>query len=225
LPDLILIAGPNGAGKTTFAREYLTAGDRRFEFVNADEIERGLRAPSDVSAARIMLARIDELVGANVDFAIETTLANLTYAQKIPLWQKQGYRVSLIYIRLSSVDVSLARVRKRAEAGGHDIPVSVLRRRFGRSQEYFASVYKPLVDLWYEWDSHEGAFSLRGQGHGMNQKAEIERMQAAFKRAAEKATRGTREERSGRFEVRNEAPLTRGGAQTDKPRRGSNIKK
>jgi hypothetical protein len=59
----------------------------------------------------------------------------------------------------------------------------------------------------------------------MNQKAEIERMQAAFKRAAEKATRGTREERSGRFEVRDNARLTRGDAQTAKPRPASNPKK
>jgi hypothetical protein len=59
----------------------------------------------------------------------------------------------------------------------------------------------------------------------MNQKVEIERMQAAFKRAAEKATRGTREERSGRFEVRDEARLTRDDAQTAKPKRGSGLKK
>ena len=113
MPTLIIIAGPNGAGKTTFAREYLTADERRFEFVNADEIARGLKTPSDISAARIMLSRIDELTAANADFVIETTLANLTYAQKIPLWQRQGYRVSLIYLHLSSVDVSLARVRRR----------------------------------------------------------------------------------------------------------------
>jgi predicted ABC-type ATPase len=111
-----------------------------------------------------MLTRIDERVGANADFVIETTLANLTYARKIPLWRTQGYRVSLIYIRLSSVEVSLARVRKRVEAGGHDIPASALRRRFDRSQEYFATVYKPLVDSWYEWESHEGAFSLQSSG-------------------------------------------------------------
>ena len=57
MPTLIIIAGPNGAGKTTFAREYLSADERRFEFVNADEIARGLRIPSDFSAARIMLTR------------------------------------------------------------------------------------------------------------------------------------------------------------------------
>ena len=42
----------------------------------------------------------------------------------------------------------------------------------------------------------------------MNQKVEIEQMQAAFKRAAEKATHGTREERSGRFTVRDGSRLT-----------------
>jgi hypothetical protein len=63
------------------------------------------------------------------------------------------------------------------------------------------------------------------QEDGMNQKVEIERMEAAFKRAAEKAIRGTREERSGRFEVREVARLTRGDAQNAKPRRGSNLKK
>jgi len=63
------------------------------------------------------------------------------------------------------------------------------------------------------------------QEDGMNQKVEIERMQAAFKRAAEKATRGTREERSGRFEVRDDSRLTRGDTQAVKPRRGSKLKK
>jgi predicted ABC-type ATPase len=223
LPSLLIVAGPNGAGKTTFAREYLSGNKKRFEFVNADEIARGLRSPSDLSAARIMLTRIDELVDANADLAIETTLSSRTYAPKIPQWQKRGYRASLIYIRLSSADVSLARVRKRVEAGGHDIPASALRRRFGRSEEYFATVYKPLVDSWYEWESHEGAFLLRNQEAGMD--VEIERMQVAFKRAAEKATRGTREERSGRFDLRDEPRLTRGDTQTAKPGRGSSIKK
>jgi hypothetical protein len=63
------------------------------------------------------------------------------------------------------------------------------------------------------------------QEDGMNQKVEIERMQAAFNRAAEKATRGTREERSGRFELRDNARLTRGDTQTAEPRRGSKLEK
>jgi predicted ABC-type ATPase len=165
VPNAIIIAGPNGAGKTTFADEYLSAEDRKFEFVNADEIARGFDeqgAPfhSDVLAARLMLHRVDELVRGDMNFAVETTLATLTYAQKIPAWRKLGYVVSIAYLRLRSVEEALARVRKRVEAGGHGIPEPTVRRRFGKSEAYFETVYKLLVDEWYVWESREGAFSL-----------------------------------------------------------------
>jgi predicted ABC-type ATPase len=166
VPDLIIIAGPNGAGKTTFAKEYLSAGEVRFEFVNADEISRtlalepGAQGRSDIRAGRMMLDRIDDLVSADADLAIETTLATLTYARKIPIWRERGYNVSLVYLRLNSVADSLARVRRRVEAGGHNIPPETIERRFGKSIDYFETIYKPIVNIWYEWESREGRFIL-----------------------------------------------------------------
>jgi predicted ABC-type ATPase len=56
----------------------------------------------------MMLKRIDEMLAANADFVVETTLSGLGYAQKIPAWRKRGYAVTLIYLRLPSVDASLA---------------------------------------------------------------------------------------------------------------------
>jgi predicted ABC-type ATPase len=159
VPTLIIIAGPNGAGKTTFAREYLSADERSFEFVNADEIAGDL-AGRDFDAARVMLRRIDELVEAGADFVVETTLANLGYAQKIPDWRRRGYLVSLVYLRLDSVEHSIARVRKRVTAGGHGIPEETIRRRFGRSEDYFQTIYRSIVDEWYIWSSQEGRFLL-----------------------------------------------------------------
>ena len=159
MPTLIIIAGPNGAGKTTFAREYLSADERSFVFVNADEIasEPGIR---DFDAARLMLRRIDELIEAGADFVVETTLASLGYAHKIPNWRRRGYLVSLVYLRLDSVEAAIARVRKRVVAGGHDIPENTIRRRFGRSENYFETIYRPIVDEWYIWASQEGRFLL-----------------------------------------------------------------
>ena len=165
MPAVIIIAGPNGAGKTTFASEYLADTRQRLAFVNADEIAREIgletrQRKSDVRAARIMLEQIDNFAEAGVDFMFETTLATRTYARKIPLWQRRGYTVSLIYLRLPSVEASIARVQRRVEAGGHGIPEATIRRRFSRSISYLEKDYKPFVDEWYIWDSLEGAFVL-----------------------------------------------------------------
>lgn len=160
----MIIAGPNGAGKTSFANEYLSS-ELRFDFVNADEIARNVPAEfstqeiSEIRAGRIMLERIEELVATRADFAIETTLASLIYAKKIPDWRELGYTVSLIYLRLPTVQDSLARVKKRVQAGGHDIPEEVIRRRFSKSNQYFEQMYKSLVDEWQLWESLEGEFT------------------------------------------------------------------
>ena len=162
MAQIVIIAGPNGAGKTSFATEYLVGSKAGWPFVNADEIVGELSAlpaaQRDVRAARVMSERIANLVQSKRNFALETTLATLSYAQKIPRWQALGYSVGLIYLRLPSIARALARVRKRVEAGGHDIPEGVLRRRFHKGLEYLDRVYKPMVDEWYVFDSLEGEF-------------------------------------------------------------------
>jgi predicted ABC-type ATPase len=167
VPEIVIIAGPNGAGKTTFASNYLSSERKHLQFVNADEIARRTakhlpRQPQDdLRAARLMLQQIGHLANAGADFAFETTLASLTYARRITLWRRHGYSVSLVYLRLPSAGASLARVRRRVEAGGHDIPQDIVRRRFGKSIRYFETVYKSIVDEWYVWDSLEGDFVLK----------------------------------------------------------------
>ncbi len=74
---LFIIAGCNGAGKTTASFRMLPELLDCKEFVNADEIARGLSPfqPEKVAfeAGRIMLGRINELIEKGEDFAIETT--------------------------------------------------------------------------------------------------------------------------------------------------------
>ena len=166
MQEVIIIAGPNGAGKTSFANEYIPAAEGGLVFVNADEVARELahldlpQPQLDIRAARTMLERIDALTQARTEFMLETTLASLTYARKIPVWQNLGYTVVLIYPRLPSADQAIDRVRRRVEAGGHDIPVETIRRRFARSARYLEEFYKPIVDEWYIWDSLEGDFQI-----------------------------------------------------------------
>jgi predicted ABC-type ATPase len=133
-PKIVIIAGPNGAGKTTFAEEFLVKEAGFPEFINADSIARGLSpfAPEKAAlqAGKVMLAEIERRVGSRKSFALETTLSGRIYARRIPIWQKAGYHVQLVFLSLPAVELALERVKARVAQGGHDIPEHVLRRRF-----------------------------------------------------------------------------------------------
>lgn len=62
MPNLYIIAGPNGAGKTTAAYTFLPDLLRVKQFVNADEIARGISpfdpASASIQAGKVMLQRI-----------------------------------------------------------------------------------------------------------------------------------------------------------------------
>ncbi|MDO9587055.1 MAG: zeta toxin family protein [Brevundimonas sp.] len=150
MPTLVLLAGPNGAGKTTFINAFLRERAETFQFVNPDEVARGLPPGRgrDLAAGRRVLERLDELVAARVDFVLETTLATRSHAVRIRDWKAAGYRFELVYLRLPSADHSVARVAHRVARGGHGIPEETLRRRFGLSLGYLETTYKPLADDW-----------------------------------------------------------------------------
>lgn len=164
MQEIIIIAGPNGAGKTSFANEFLREHYKSLEFINADEIARAIAGggqpgrAADIRAAREMLRRLDDLVATKQGFSFETTLASLSYAQRIPKWQDAGYAVALIYLRLPDVEAAIGRVARRVAEGGHGIPEDVIRQRFAKSADYLERLYKPIVDEWYIWESLEDSF-------------------------------------------------------------------
>lgn len=144
--NLYIIAGANGSGKTTFAKEY--AQEKGIEFVNADEIAFKIKE-SDIKAGRVFLQTIDEHIRHKNDFAMETTLSGRYIISIIKKAKALGYKVSLYYLFLETLDEHIARVKNRVLNGGHDIPVKDISRRFGRSRELFWINYKDLVDEWY----------------------------------------------------------------------------
>ena len=58
MKDVIVIGGPNGAGKTTAANRLLPLTLSMHEFLNADEIARGL-SPFDPEARRSTTIRLN----------------------------------------------------------------------------------------------------------------------------------------------------------------------
>lgn len=149
-PNLYIIAGPNGAGKTTASYHLLPEVLHCPNFVNADEIARGLSpfAPETVAvqAGRIMLKRIEELLPQRVDFAIETTLSTRSYVQLVHLAQALGYKVHLIFFFLENEEQAIQRVAQRVSNGGHNIPEDDIRRRFKRGIYNLIHLYMPICD-------------------------------------------------------------------------------
>jgi len=156
-PRCIIVAGPNGAGKTTFAREYLPAIARVVHFVNADLIASGLSPLKPelaaIAAARMVLREIDRLASERADFAFETTLSGRTYVRRIEAWKRAGYRIEIVFLRLSSVDLALRRIEVRVRQGGHDVPKRDVLRRFKRGWENFQNTYRPMAESWAVYDN------------------------------------------------------------------------
>ncbi len=152
MPELYIIAGPNGAGKTTASFTILPQIFNVREFVNADEIARGLSPfnPESVAfeAGRIMLQRIEQLIGAKKTFAFETTLTTKSYINLISRCKKDGYIINLIFLYLSSSEFAIERVKSRVLKGGHNIPEDVIRRRYDKGLENFVNLFMPLCNSW-----------------------------------------------------------------------------
>jgi predicted ABC-type ATPase len=156
-PRALILAGPNGSGKTTFAREFLTAEGRCLTFLNADLIAAGLSPfepeRANISAMRLMAEGIRDCIDRRVDFSVESTLAGRTYSKLIPEWKQKGYVVKIVFLRLDSPAMAIARVQHRVRMGGHDIPESIIRRRFEKGWANFQARYKTLADSWQVYDA------------------------------------------------------------------------
>lgn len=167
MKKLYIIAGCNGAGKTTASFTILPEVLDCKEFINADEIAKGLSPfqPESVAvqAGRIMLARMDELLQKGETFAFETTLATKSYKQKIEWAQANGYEVTLLFFWLRNVIMAKERVAQRVSEGGHSIPSETIERRYYNGIANLFTIYIDMVDICYIFDNSEGRKELIAQ--------------------------------------------------------------
>lgn len=161
---LYIIAGCNGAGKTTASFTILPEILDCKEFVNADEIAKGLSPfqPEKVAfeAGRIMLGRINELLKNNENFAFETTLSTKSYKNKIKEAQQKGYTVILLFFWLQSIELAKERVKTRVSEGGHNIEPDVIERRYIKGIKNLFDIYLPIVDGAFIFDNSEQKHEL-----------------------------------------------------------------
>lgn len=169
MPNLYIISGCNGAGKTTASFTILPEILDCHEFVNADEIAKGLSPFNPESVAiesgRIMLKRIKELITHQVDFAFETTLATKSYTQLIEEAKNAGYKVHLLYFWLNTPELAIERVAKRVSFGGHNIPEETIRRRYKSGLKNLFKLFIPICDEWFIFDNSNDEIAPIAEGN------------------------------------------------------------
>jgi predicted ABC-type ATPase len=165
--NLFIIAGCNGAGKTTASFTILPEIISCKEFVNADEIAKGLSPfqPETVAfeAGRIMLNRVNELLKGGDTFAFETTLSTKSHKNKVLEAKEKGYTTTLLFFWLQNVELAKERVKMRVQEGGHNIEDDVIERRYYKGIQNLFNIFLPIVDGALLFDNSFGKHELIAQ--------------------------------------------------------------
>jgi predicted ABC-type ATPase len=157
MKDVVVIGGPNGAGKSTSANRILPHSLGIVNFLNADEIARGL-SPFDpgqaaIAAGRLLITSIETLVRDSVSFAFETTCAGRSHLQRLRGCRASGYRIIFVFLWLPSAEHALARVAQRVANGGHGISDDVVVRRYVEGLHNMRHQFLPLADVALVYDN------------------------------------------------------------------------
>lgn len=152
---LDLVVGPNGAGKSTFVRLVLQPTLPGSAFVNADEIAAqrwpGDPEPHAYEAAAVAQATRSRLIELGHPFIAETVFSHPSKLELMEEAHAAGYYVA-IHVLMVPVDLAVARVDYRTAAGGHSVPVSKIRQRYGRLWTNVAAAV-PQAESATVWDN------------------------------------------------------------------------
>jgi predicted ABC-type ATPase len=138
-PSLVVVAGPNGSGKSSLISALRKNPAIDFgTYVNADDIELGLKRIKDLQARSREAQRLaDETrelcFKGKTTFSFETVMS---HPSKIALMEEAraaGYAVSLFFVAVDNPRTNVARVNQRVSLGGHSVPEDRIIARYGRT--------------------------------------------------------------------------------------------
>lgn len=136
MSHLFLLAGSNGAGKSTLYEKIIKPATG-LPVVNADEIAKEIALDGDITDAISFEAmqtaerRGDEALGEGRSFVAETVFSHESKVDLVKKAKALGYVVHL-HVVVIPVELAVARVSNRVDAGGHDVPVDKIRSRYER---------------------------------------------------------------------------------------------
>ncbi len=132
-PEFTVIAGPNGAGKSRLCPYYIHGksfdGDLLALNLRNEHPEWEERWIGGTVAGELQKQK-DEAIALHKDFAFETNFSNDLILNMISEFKEAGYKISLFYFGLPSLDDSTYRVMQRKMFGGHDVADEIIEYNF-----------------------------------------------------------------------------------------------
>ena len=132
-PEFTVIAGPNGAGKSRLCPYYIHCksfdGDLLALNLRKEHPEWKERWIGGTVASTLQKQK-DEAIANQKDFAFETNFSNDLILNMIDEFKNAGYKITLFYFGLPSLDDSTYRVMQRKSMGGHDVTDEVIEYNF-----------------------------------------------------------------------------------------------
>ncbi len=132
-PEFTVIAGANGAGKSRLSPYYVRCpsfdGDLLALNLRKDHPDWAERWISGTVAGELQ-NRKSEAIAKHKDFAFETNFSNDLVLYMIGEFRAAGYKISLLYFGLGSLEESTSRVMQRKMFGGHDVANEIIEYNF-----------------------------------------------------------------------------------------------
>ena len=94
----------------------------------------------------------DEAIAQHKDFAFETNFSNDLILNMIGEFKEAGYKISLLYFGLGSLEESTTRVMQRKLFGGHDVANEIIEYNFYEGSNVYKKIciFLTISHLWTE---------------------------------------------------------------------------
>lgn len=135
-PFMIALAGPNGAGKTSYYYNELNPLFPDTPFLNADTIQHveleDTTMEAAYQAAEIAAERRLACIQNRTSFIWESTFSHPSKIDVVAAAKAAGFVTKVVHISVNSPQICLARIARRVEEGGHNVPEQKVLERFSR---------------------------------------------------------------------------------------------
>lgn len=157
-PVLIIIAGPNGSGKTSITSKILQhEWVESCVYINPDNIANDKfgdwnSKEAVLNAAKYSTQIREECIEKGEGLIFETVLSADDKIDFIFRAKQKGYFIRLFFVGTESPTINASRIAQRVMEGGHDVPISKIISRYGKSISN-CCIASSIVDRAYIYDN------------------------------------------------------------------------